>query len=348
MKRMKKITILLLVMALVLSSLAACGNTPQEAGSDEPRTVVDMAGRTVTLPDEIDSIGTFGSIGVLNTFVELMGEGDKIINEMSPSFTKTDKWKYQYKFAPQLKGSPVFEDASREIQMETVLEVNPDLCLVMSKETVTLLEEQGLTVVYIEWNELEDVKECVTLLGEVLNKQDVADDYINYFEEMTAKAAELTKDIPEEDRQAVAYGSITEFTQPHAIAEWWIAEAGGISVTADGREDGSRVYTMEDLLMWNPDVMVTASPEKEDILANGTLKDITAVKEDKIYQIPTVAHVWGNRTPEQPLTIMWMMNKLYPEIMTYEDLAADIEYFYGHFFGYKMSSDEIEEIINYQ
>ncbi|NLA87822.1 MAG: hypothetical protein GX847_11205, partial [Clostridiales bacterium] len=56
------------------------------AASSAERTVIDMAGRTVTLPAEIKSIGTFGAIGVLNGFIETMGAGDKLCNQGSPSF----------------------------------------------------------------------------------------------------------------------------------------------------------------------------------------------------------------------------------------------------------------------
>ncbi|NLK52567.1 MAG: ABC transporter substrate-binding protein, partial [Syntrophomonadaceae bacterium] len=330
----------------ILSFITGCGSQTVEAPPANERTVVDMAGRTVTLPVEINSIGTFGSIGVLNTFVELMGEGDKICNEMSPRFTKTDKWNYQYKFAPQIKGSPVFQDANDEISMEVVLKIKPDICLTMNKETIELLEKQGLSVIYLNWNKDEDVKQCITLLGEVLNKQEVANDYIKYFDDMVAKAEELTKNLKVEDKKKVLYGNITEFNQPHLIAEWWIPKAGGISVTDNGRTTNKLDYTTEDILQWNPDVMVIATAStKSDLLADPKIAGVTAVKDNVIYATPTVAHTWGNRTPEQPLTIMWMMHKLYPEIKSQKDLAEDIRYFYSHFFKYEMSDEEIAKII---
>lgn len=345
MKKLKRILPLILTIVLIISCFSACGEKEAEQTPKE-HTVVDMAGRTVTLPDEINSIGTFGAVGVLNAFVELMGEGDNICNEMSPSFTKSDQWKYQYVFAPQIKDAPVFEDASREVQMEVVLETKPDLCLTMTKETAKILEEQGLNVIYLEWGELDDVKKCVTLLGEALNKQDVAEDYIKYFDDMLAEAEKLTKDLTEADKKKVLYGNITEFTQPHKIAEWWITQAGGISVTNDGRTDDQLVYTLEDILQWNPDAMVLLrKAAKSDILSDKRLASVNAVKNDAIYATPTVAHIWGNRTPEQPLSVMWMMHKLYPEIKTYDDLAEDIKYFYSHFYNYDMSDKEIAEII---
>lgn len=348
MKKLKlgpKPVVLCIAIIFTLSLLTGCEGKKAETPAPQSRTTVDMAGRTVTLPSEINKIGTFGSIGVLNTFVELMGAGDKICNDMSPRFTKTDKWKYQYVFAPQLKGLPVFQDANDEISMEVVLKTKPDICLTMDKANIEILEKQGLNVIYLNWDKSEDVKKCITLLGDVLNKQDTAKDYIKYFDDMVAKADELTKNLKEEDKKTVLYGNITEFNQPHLIAEWWITKAGGISVTNDGRTKNKLDYTIEDLLKWNPDVMVLATAStKSDILVDKRMAKVTAVKNNAIYAIPTVAHTWGNRTPEQPLTIMWMMNKLNPEVKSNEDLAQDIKYFYSHFFKYKMSDEEIAEI----
>ena len=216
----------------------------------------------------------------------------------------------------------------------------------MSKDTIPLLEEKGLTVLYLEWEDLSDIEVAVNLLGDVLNRQDVAEDYLNYFDEKVTKAEELTKDLADEDKKKVLYGSITTYTQPHIIAEWWIDAADGISVTDNDRDTNSYEYTVEDLLAWNPDVMITTGGKMgEEIKADDRLKDITAVKEDAIYAVPTVAHTWGNRTVEQPLTIMWAMNKIYPEIMTTDMLKEEIEYFYSHFFKTDLSDEQITEII---
>ncbi|MBC3889203.1 ABC transporter substrate-binding protein [Acetobacterium paludosum] len=351
MKSSKRMIVLLLAMALCVFCFAGCtqSKAADTKGSTE-RTVTDMAGRTVTLPAEINKIGTFGAIGVLNTFVETMGAGDKICNEGSPTFVKSPSWsKYQYLFAPQLPNCLPFQGADSEILMENVLSVKPDLCLTMDSAMTAQLEAQGLTVIQLSWTKTDDVKECITLLGEVLNKQDVAKDYLSYFDDMVAKADKLTKNIAETDKKKVVYGTISQFTQPHIIAEWWIPEAGGISVTSASRTattGETLTYTMEDLLQWNPDAMiVTDKSEKDKILADARFADLTAVKNNAIYIMPRIAHVWGNRTTEQPLTIMWTMNKLYPNIMSNKDLADDIKYFYSHFLKYDFTDEQIQEII---
>lgn len=323
-------------------------DTKDDAKEESTHVVTDMAGREVELPTEIDSIATFGSIGVINAFVELMGSGDKIRNDMSANFTKSDKWAMQYEFAPQMKGAPVLENADGELQMEEILALDPDLCLVMQQDLIEPLESNGLNVIYFEWKETDDVKTAVKLMGEALGKEDIAEDYLSYFDDMCKEAEDKTASLTDDQKQTVLYGSVDKLTQPHVIAEWWISEAGGNSVTKDSwSEDGKNcTYTQEDLLKWNPDVMIVTDSASIDAVKSESLySDVNAVVNDKIYAIPTVAHVWGNRTVEQPLIVFWTMNKLYPDLETKDDLKEKITYFYSHFFQYDMSDEQVENII---
>ena len=49
---------------------------------------------------------------------------------------------------------------------------------------------------------------------------------------------------------------------------------------------------------------------------------------------------------EQPLVVLWMMNKLYPELMPEATLREEIRKFYATFFLYDMSDAQISEIID--
>ncbi len=319
--------------------------TEQKAVS-ETRTITDMADRTVETPSKVESIATFGSVGVLNAFVECMGAGDLLVNEMPANFTKNDKWKMQYQFAPQIKDQPVLETADG-IDIEKTLALDPDLCITMTKETAQQLEENGMARIVLSWNDTDDAKKAVSLMGDVLGDVERANDYNAYFDKMVAKASEITANLPESERQTVIYGDVTSLTNPHIISEWWISAAGGASVTADAHEKNSLEYTMEQLLAWQPQVIFSSNSNVDAITSDANLANIPAVQNGKIYVVPTVAHVWGNRTVEQPLTVMWALNKLYPDLYSEAELAEDIKHFYSHFFEYDMSDEEIASIIDY-
>lgn len=76
------------------------------------------------------------------------------------------------------------------------------------------------------------------------------------------------------------------------------SDSGGAGAPERRRREGRHH------LEWNPDVMITTDVKMKDTLASDSLySDVSAVKNRTIYYIPTVAHVWGNRTVKQPLTV---------------------------------------------
>ena len=105
---------------------------------------------------------------------------------------------------------------------------------------------------------------------------------------------------------------------------------------------------MEQLLAWQPEVIFSSNIKIDDIYADANIASLPAIQNRQVYVVPTVAHVWGNRTVEQPLTVMWAMNKMYPDLYSEAELAKDIEYFYRAFFEYDMSAEEIDSIIHYK
>ena len=309
-------------------------------------TVTDMAGREVTIPNEVKSVATFGSIGVLNAFVECMGKGDLIVNQMSASFSKGTRWKMQYKFAPQIANGPVLETADG-VDLEATMQLNPDLCVTMTEDTAQQLSEKGLACIVLKWNDPEDVKLAVNLMGEVLDAQDRAAEYNTYFDDMVAKAASKTAHLSADQRVKAIYGDVEGLTNPHVISEWWIETAGGVSVTKEKHTKNSLEYTREDLLLWAPQVIFSSNTDLDAIRNDANIAELPAVVEDRIYAVPTVAHVWGNRTVEQPLTVAWAMNRMYPDLYSDDELAQDIHDFYEKFFKYDMSDELIDSIINY-
>ena len=344
---MRKINPALLLFSLAIFTLVAPSSQVRGEDPQRPsRSVVDMAGRTVELPEEITSIGTLGAVGVLNAFVEVMGEGSKIINRMPASFANSGRWRLQAEFAPQITTGPLFEGAGRELLIENIIMAKPDVCLVMTRELAEQLEKLGQPCVYLEWKNIEDVKKAVALMGQVLNRPDRARHYLEYFDQKLALAQSLTSGLSENDKPRVLYGNPLQLTQPHQIAEWWIAQAGGHSVTSQSGIKGSLQYNLEDLLQWDPEVMILINPnDAAEIKAQENYQNIRAVKNDAFHFIPTVAHTWGNRTVEQPLTVLWALHKLHPQLMPRERLAEEIKYFYATFFLYELSDDQLSDII---
>ena len=303
-----------------------------------------MAGRRVALPGRVERIVALGSLPVIHSFVFTLGEGRRLVNGLA-DFARPH-WKYQTVFAPQLAGQPSMQQPSREPNVEALLAGRPDLVLTMHRESVDRLAALGIPVVFLAWREPEDVKACMTLLGQVFGKPEVAQRYVNWFDGTLARVQAALRGVAPEQRPRVLYLQPETMSQPRLIAEWWIPAAGGISVSDDSRKAESRTFTMEQLLLWNPDLLILSSVEAlQRVRSDSRFATLKAVRSGQLHLAPVGAHTWSNRTAEQPLTVLWAAKTFHPQRFAALNLADETRQFYRDYFGHTLTDAQLAEIL---
>ena len=360
--KLKNLSIILIV-AIISTVFVGCSNTSNnleetQTQSDESlneesskevketKIIKDSDGREVEIPKDIEKVVTVGPVGVLNCFVFAMGEGETIANGLPPRFAKTDRWKYHSIFYPQIAENTVVEDTEGLIMMEKLIEIEPDLVFTMDTKTAEEIEDKGMNAVVLDWKDAEDVKDVVNILGEVYDKPERAKEYSEYFDETIEKVNKRVSDIPDEKRVTVLNTTLEKLSYGHLIGEWWIEAAGGTSVSKDARNTESSSYSMEELLQWDPEVLlVQTEGDIEMAYSDDRFKDLQAVKNEKVYATPVMGHVWANRTMEQPLTVLWAAKILYPEEMKDINMGDELKTFSNKFFDYDLSDEEVKDII---
>ena len=309
------------------------------------RQVTDMARRSVALPARIARVVTLGSLPVVNSFVFAMGEGARIVNGLA-DFARPH-WKYQTVFAPQMAGQPTLQQPSREPNVEALLQARPDVVLTMHRDSVDRLAALGIPVIYLAWREPEDVKACMTLLGQVFAKPEVAERYVKFFDASLARVRDGLRGLSPEQRPKVLYLQPDTLSQPRLIAEWWIPAAGGASVTDDGRKTETRSFSFEQVLLWDPDVMFLSSPEAlQQVRQDRAYAALKAVRYGQLYVVPVGAHTWSNRTSEQPLTVLWAAKTLHPARFAALNMTDEAQRFYRDFFGHTLAPAQLAEILS--
>jgi iron complex transport system substrate-binding protein len=299
----------------------------------------------VELPPRIERVVTLGSLPVLNSFVFAIGEARTLVNGLA-DFAQPH-WKYQNVFAPQLAGLPTMQLANREPQVEAILNARPDVVLTLHREAVDRLAALGLRVVYLSWREPEDVKACMALMGAVFGKPQVAQAYQAWFDASLAGVQAGLRGLRAADKPRVLYLQPETLTQPRLIAEWWIPAAGGTSVTDDGRRSESRSFSLEQVLLWDPDILILTTPKAaQRMRSDRAFAGLRAVRTGRLHVVPVGAHSWSNRTAEQPLTVMWAARTFHPQRFAGLDLAAQARDFYARFFGTRLDDAQIAEILS--
>ena len=311
------------------------------------RDITDMAGRTVAVPDQIETLITLGSVPVINSFVEASGNGSRIVSGLPERFAKSGRWAAQYIFAPQIKDALDLQDADYVPVIEKILVLKPDVAITFDQASTDLLTANGIATVMLRVQTPDQAKDAVTLLADLFGAPDVGPRYTAFFDQTLASVAEKLATVPEESRPRVLYISPKNMTQPHLIAEWWMKAGGARSVTDDGRTTETLALTTEMVVGADPDLIIVADPKDVAVLnEDPNLSQLRAVKEGHILITPVGAHIWGNRTSEQPLSVLWVATKLYPELFAEADLRATVHSFYKDFFGADLSDDQISTILN--
>ena len=326
--------------------LVCCQPLSSWGGEPEKKiTVTDMAGRTVVIPLRIDRIATIGPVPVINSYLFTLGAGGKIVNGL-PHFALTRKWRVQTVLAPHLTGQPVLQGPSREVNMEVLLKLSPDVIITMTPWNVKAFEDRGIPILFLEWKNTSDIKANMKLLGSVLNRTSRSDAYLRYFENTINRVRQGLKDVPEKSRPKVLYFDPSTLTTPLVIADWWIEEGGGRSVTAGISRSGNVRYSHEQVLLWNPDIMIVPSQEQiKAVCRDRRLAKTGAVLNKRVYAIPVGAHPWSHRTAEQPLTVLWAAKTFFPGRFRQVSMEREVQTFYRRFFDHELSDEDTRKIL---
>lgn len=345
MKRMKHLLLRSLLSACAATTAGALwAQTPGECvRTPDGAMVTDMAGRTVVLPGTVRRVATVGSVPVINGYLLALDAGDRIVNGLPGRFTASGRWALHLRIASHLADLPVLQgQADTGVNLENLMLLSPDVVITMDRMRIRSLEAARIPVLYLEWGSEVDIRRNMHVLGCALDRMAQGEDYLRYFDGIMQKVRTVTDDIPPGQRPRVLYFNPHSMTTPLLIANWWIAQAGGQSVTEGWAAGGNAQYSHERLLQWDPEVLIVGSPEQvEAVYRDERFSRLAAVKGRRVHATPMGSHSWGQRTIEQPLTVLWAAGLIHPQLFLPEDLAGEIKAFYRRFFGYELSDADI-------
>ena len=312
-------------------------------------TITDMAGRNVTIPAEVNSV------------VTLYPPATKIIYTIAPDkLVGIDRVSVGYEgfreIDPRIKDMPVVGTGSA-VNNEVVLSLSPDVIITVprsgSSSPDKLQETLGIPVICVNPRDHDGIKKTHQLIGEVLGEEDRAEELVSYYNEKVNYITGKTSRIPENERVRVYFagggpkgGSMLTTVGKKFIWHDNINVAGGINV-AENLTGYFNTVSIEQVIRWDPEVIITGRAEgaSEDILSDPKWQDIRAVRNGRVYVIPSYTHTWGYPTSEWVMGTMWLADRLYPEIVNL-DMTVETKEFYSKFFCCDLSDEEVYEILH--
>lgn len=340
----KSKAIILIALIFVVLSLFICITS----AADGTKTVTDMAGNTVTVPDTVNKVITLNGIPILNSYVIALGKGDTIMNSLPAGGQSATK--YQTIIVPQLANG--VDLGKGKVNAEQIMTLNPDVVITSEKSTIESLNKTNIPVIYIpSMGDIGTTKKSMNILGQVFNEESRAQEYNKYADELSANLKSKLGSIPDNQKQKVLYMWATSLAVFNSSG--WVVPAGGVDAF-----DGSHIKggfggvnvryegNIEEIQKWNPDVIVVKDASDIPYLKeNAQFSEINAVKNNKIYVCPAGLATWTSDT-ELPLLPEWAATKLHPDEVSESDLIKDTQNLYKKFFGYDLSDEQAKGIIN--
>jgi len=350
----KKITAILLILTLAFS-MAACGGgkAAEEVTADTTRIFVDSAGREVEIPLEIDAIAPSGPLAQIVLYTACP---DKL-SGIAVDFTDEAKQLIDEKYWGMTKFGQ-FYGKNASLNMEALIEAAPDVIVDIgeAKDTVVedmngLQEQLNMPVIFIEAT-LDTMGEAYAKIGELIGDTKDTDKLAQYCGEVSEKADAVKAALTEEEKVTVyqALGDAGLSTNARGSFQGEVIDkVGGINV-ADlevvSTGAGSEV-SMEQVIGWNPDVIIVESAETYQLITTDkTWAELDAVKNGKVYKIPTAPYSALGNPPSvnRVMGILWLGNILYPEQYGI-DIIAELQKFYELFYHVTIDDNQTAQIL---
>ena len=364
--------LLALLICLVMSVSLLTGYSETKAATEEPtqsaeqdatqetaetREITDMAGRKVTVPtaENIESVFSAGPVAAIFLYMVVP---DKLLG-----------WNYELNDVEKSIILDKYQDLPNfgmgdAVNYEAVIAANPTIAInsgkindAMVSDCDALSESLGIPVVAVD-NELNNSAEAFRFMGELLGVEDHAEELVQYAEQVFTDINVLS-DIPEEKKVSVYFGNGEDSleTAPRGSQHAQILDAiNAVNVADLELGDGSRVQiSAEQLLAWDPDVIVvngepkadkSGSSAAEDILSNPDYASLKAVQDQKVYGTPNAPFSWVDRPagPNRLIGMRWFSALIYPEYIKC-DINEEIHKFFDLFYHVDLSDEQLENVL---
>ena len=351
------------IVILLLSSFFVFIRPLTLSADKATRTVTDMTGRKVEVPQEVSRVACLP--GPTYELVFMLGGKDQI------AVVRQDHKEYPLAVLtnPAVKdySSSITQVGPRtRINVEEFLQADLDVVIYYNvPSAVEMLEEAGIPVI-CTWpvktpNSLDEFvqmeERLVTSLARMLGRDapQKAKKWCQYFEKKIKFIRSRTKDLTKKDRPRVYIGNSWG---GNPLATWGGREHRYVVRLCGGQYVGKDIHgakfpevTLEQVVTWSPEVIVIdthgGTPEEviDSIYADPLWDSIPAVKNKKIYRKPSgVFHL--DKASTKPVYYLWLAKKLHPKLFEDVDLVSVMQNYCQEFYNTNISEENVRRALN--
>lgn len=238
--------------------------------------------------------------------------------------------------------------------LEVVLALKPDLILDVGSTDATYVsladrvqEQTGIPYALLE-GRFAFIAPTYRTLGQLVGRRADGEELADFCHQTLTIITERIANVPRERRPAVYYAR-----GPRGLDT---GLGGSINVetiellarnVAGETKGGLARVSIEQVLLWNPDVIITIDLEfAASVRQNATWSAVKAVREGRIHLSPKLPFGWVDFPPSvnRLIGLWWLAKILYPDLFP-EDLRTLTRDFYDRFYHVKVTEAQIDRVL---
>lgn len=314
----------------------------------EAFNITDMIGRELLIEKKINRI--IASYRPALHYILALKVYDKLVTAIDITGRPAKNDILATKIYPDIEKLPKIQGGSKKLNIEEIVSNSPDLLILYPNNPNKIIEklsEFDIKSIVIDPENGEKIRKTVLLIGKVLDAEAQAKLLIDYFDKVVNDISTKIEQFLEKDKiikPKVYYidTNLLSTISGDMYQSQMIKDAYGISVTSE-LKGWKQNISYEELIKWNPDIIILSSYTKltiNDILMKQQIKEISAIKNNKIYKMPSNLDPWDFPVPNSIAGTYWLAHKFYPNIINKNDMMEFVNKFYKDIYG--KSYEELE------
>ena len=331
----------------LIAGLSTAFVTPRVAHA---ASVTDAAGRVVPIPSKVERVFPAGPPAAILLYT--------LAPDLLLGWPRANRPEECAYMLPDICVRPEvgrITGRGNTANLEVVLALKPDLILDIGSTNPTFVslatrvqEQTGIPYALLD-SRFDAIPRTYRKLGELTHRSAQAEVLARYADETMTTIKERVEKIPESRRPRVYYARGPRGLETGlggSINVETIEFLGARNVAAE-RKGGLALVSVEQVLSWNPEVVVTID---RDFAANfrteSVWAEVAAVRAGRVHLSPKMPFGWVDFPPSvnRLIGLWWLAKILYPEQFP-EDLKPMTRDFYTRFYHKTPTDAQIDSVL---
>lgn len=331
------------------SSVDETSAATSTAETSATKKIIDCSGTEVEIPTDIDKVVVTNPSAV--AFMSAMDLDDLLVGTHGSILNHS--WAHVF-----YNGFDDMALFGKNPNAEELISADVDLAIIKDAAYAEELRNQGINAVCFKYKNKDELYSAIEMLGEIYGDNAKA-----YAEKWEAKldstietiSADLS-DMPDNQKCNVYYVDATgaEATNEGlfltagggSFVEYWINASGANLVTSP--YEGVEEIDQETALTLNPDTIFICGwleyKAKDILMADPLWQDVPAVKNNRVFLMPTSFVSYDRFSVELPLMLDYTANIMYPDKHEFGGIDT-LRDFYKEYYGQDLSDSDLENML---